>query len=121
MRTERERARTNLGDAFDKAARAMRGLPDVTETRETTVTVQSKMFELSQTYILRTVRQRDEGDTIFLQYIDKDGSFRIALPPLVAKMIAAQRRILKKKVRQKIGWARAEQIKAEIKFPANAK
>ena len=61
--------RKALGDVFDRTIQSMNGLPDVLITKATTVRSLSSVLELSQTFIVQTYRQRDEGDTIFIEYI----------------------------------------------------
>ncbi len=69
--------RTALGDVFDRTIRSMNGLPDVITTKATTVRSLSSVLELSQTFIVQTYRQKDEGDTIFIEYIGAEGSFTL--------------------------------------------
>lgn len=90
-----------LGDEYDRVARALRGLPDVVNTKPSTVTVLSPVLELAQTWIIETVRQTEKGDTIFLQYLGSSGSVRIVVPPAVADLIARQRDALATKNRRK--------------------
>ena len=75
--------RKALGDIFDRTIRSMNGLPDVLTTKVTTVRSLSSVLELSQTFIVQTYRQKDEGDTIFIEYIGGEGSLRLALPAVV--------------------------------------
>lgn len=104
--------RSTLGDEFDRASRALDGLPDVTKTKATTLRAKSPVIENTQTYIVQTLRQRDAGDTIFLEYIGNDGSIRLALPPIVADAIARQRDALTGKIRSKTAKANAADRKA---------
>jgi hypothetical protein len=90
-------------DKFDRAFGALADLPDVTKAKATTVTVHSPLIGAAQTFIVQTVRQKDVGDTIFLQYVDDAGSVRLAIPPKVAEVIARQRDALGAKVRREIG------------------
>ena len=46
--------RTALGDIFDRTIRSMNGLPDVLNTKATTVRSLSSVLELSQTFIVQT-------------------------------------------------------------------
>jgi hypothetical protein len=59
----------------------MNGLPDVLITKNTTVRSLSSVLELPQTFIVQTYRQREQGDTIFIEYIGVEGCLRLALPP----------------------------------------
>ncbi|MEI6235492.1 MAG: hypothetical protein WCT04_20755 [Planctomycetota bacterium] len=101
-----------LGDIFDRTIRSMNGLPDVINTKATTVRSLSSVLELSQTFIVQTYRQRDEGDTIFIEYIGVEGSLRLALPPAVSDVIARQRDALSGKSRSKAAKANAMDRKA---------
>lgn len=104
--------RTVLGDVFDRTIRSLEGLPDTISTKASTVRAQSKVLELTQTFIVQTYRQRDDGDTIFIEYIGKEGSLRLALPPVVADVIARQRDALTGKSRSKAAQAVAADKKA---------
>ena len=53
-------------------------------TKASTARVLTPVLNLSQTFIIQTYRQRETGDTIFIEYIGAEGSFRLALPPVVA-------------------------------------
>lgn len=108
QREERQR----LGDYFDKRSRSLNGLPDVTKTAPSTKRVLTPVLEYTQTFIVQTYRQRDHGDEIFVEYIGKEGSLRLVLPPPVADLIARQRDALTTKVRRKIAKAKAEERRA---------
>ena len=88
-------------DAFDRIRAGMDGRPDVTRTRISTVRN------------IESVREKDEGDTIFLEVASKDGNVRIVLPPKVANVIARQRDALVAKVRSKAAKEQAAQRKAD--------
>lgn len=119
----------NLPDEFDRLLGNLTGLPGVTSTRESTITVTPPLgIGGSRTFIVQTYRQRDEmpvgatavvpaRDTIFLQCIGRDVSFRVALPAEIANAIARQRDALATKSRVKAGKARAARDKAEGKVP----
>lgn len=98
---ENNTERSALGDVFDRTLRAMDGRPDTTKTAASTVRAVSKVFELSQTFIVQTIRERDQGDTIFIEYIGREGSLRLVLPPVVAAVIVRQRDALTDKNRSK--------------------
>ena len=108
----RQPERTALGDIFDRTIRSMSGLPDVINTKATTVRSLSSVLELSQTFIVQTYRQRDEGDTIFIEYIGVEGSLRFAPPPVVSDVIARQRDTISGKSRSKAAKANAMDRKA---------
>jgi len=104
--------RRALGDVFDRTIRSLNGLPDVITTKATTVRSLSSVLELSQTFIVQTYRQKEEGDTIFLEYIGVEGSLRLALPSVVSDVIARQRDALSGKSRSKAAKANAMDRKA---------
>src|SRR5262245_59348134 len=101
--TQQQQAQYKSPDKFDRLIGSLRGLPDVTHTKPTTLAVFTPLLGLAQTFILQTYRQREIGDTIFLQYVDADTSVRIAIPPEVSDSIARQRDALTTKVRKRIG------------------
>ena len=104
--------RSALGDLFDRTIRALDGLPDVVKTKPSTVRALTPVLGLSQTFIVQTYRQRDQGDSIFVEYIGAEGSLRLALPHVVADTIARQRDVLTDKSRRKAAKASALDRKA---------
>lgn len=105
--------RSALGDVFDRTVRGLDGLPDVIKTKATTVRAFSQVLELTQTFIIQTYRQKDQGDTVLIEYIGAAGSFRIALPPVVAEIIARQYDALSGKSRRRAAKASAALRKAQ--------
>ncbi len=93
--------RSALGDAFDRTIRNLEGLPDVVKTKPTTIRALSNVLNLAQTFIVQTYRHAERGDTIFIEYVGNDGSFRVPLPPEVADTISRQRDALTTKNRRK--------------------
>ena len=91
---------SKLGDTFDRMSRALTGLPDTVHTKPSTVVTTTPLIALTQTFIIQTYRQREQGDIVFLQYIGGDGTYRIVLPPEVADVIARQRDALSTKNRR---------------------
>ena len=87
-----------MTDTFDRVIGSLDGLPDVRHTRPTTVTTVHPLIGQSQTFVVQTYRQHEQGDTIFVQYIDSEGGDRLVIPPLVADAIARQRDSLTKMV-----------------------
>jgi hypothetical protein len=110
--------RSALGDLFDRTIRALDGLPDVVKTKPSTVRALTPVLGLSQTFIVQTYRQRDQGDSIFVEYIGAEGSLRLALPPVVADTIARQRDVLTDKSRCKAAKAAAADRKARGIVPS---
>ena len=83
---------SKMPDNFDRALGMLDGLPDVCRTRESTMRVTPPLgVGGSQTWIVQTVRQREQGDTIFLEHASVDGLVRLVIPPKVADTIARQR------------------------------
>lgn len=108
-------------DVYDRLLGGLDGLPDVTNTKPTTLRSITPLIGNSQTFIVQTYRQRDRGDTIFLECVDGKGSVRLALPPVVAEAIARQRDALTTKVRVKVGKQSAADRKARGEVPGFAK
>jgi|ERR1043165_716546 hypothetical protein len=105
-------------DKFDRVMGALANLPDVAHTKPSTIAVVSPLIGEAQTFIVQTYRQRDEGDHIFLQYVDAEGSKRISIPPAVADAIARQRDALTTKVRKRVAKEQAQARKARGEVPA---
>lgn len=101
-----------LGDSFDRSIRAIHDLPDVIKTAPSTRRVVHPVLGVSQTFIVQTYRQRERGDTIFIEYSGAEGNFRVALPPEVALTIARQRDALTDKSRSRAARSQAEERKA---------
>jgi hypothetical protein len=80
-----------MPDEFDRLLGSLHGLPDVTSTKPTTMRTITPVLGTSQMFSVQTYRQRERGDTIFLECVSKDGFIRLALPPTVADAIARQR------------------------------
>jgi len=95
-------------DDFDRMMGSLDGLPDAVRTKPTTLLATSPLVGSAQTFIVQTVRRRDQGDTIFLQYVDRNGSQRIVIPSNVADTIARQRESLGTMSRRKAGRLLAE-------------
>jgi hypothetical protein len=104
-------------DKFDRVMGALVNLPDVTHSKPSTVTAVSPLIGEAQTFIIQTFRQREQGDTVFLQYVDGDGSVRMVIPPAAADAIARQRDALTTKVRRKVGKDNAAARKARGELP----
>lgn len=105
-------------DKFDRVYGNLVGLPDVTKTKPSTVVASLPLIGSTQTYIIQTCRQREKGDTIFVQYMDDKGSVRIVLPPEAAEVIARQRDSLTTKNRKRSARESAQARKAAGIQPA---
>ena len=97
-----------MADTFDRILGALHGVPDVVSTRETTLRVVVPMIGAAQTFILQTFRQREIGDTIFLEVVSNETTTRLAIPPAVADAIARQRDALTDKSRSKAAKIKAD-------------
>ena len=91
----------HIVDAFDRIRASMDGRPDVTRTRISTVRNIDPLVGNVTTFLIESVREKDHGDTIFLEVASREGNMRIVLPPKVATVIARQRDSLTTKVRSK--------------------
>lgn len=88
---------------FDRVMGSLHGLPDVIRSKATTLRVVPTFGIGSHTYIVQTFRQKEIGDTIFLEVTSESGATRIVIPPSVADAIARQREQLTGKSRSLAG------------------
>lgn len=95
--------------SFDRQLGLLHGLPDVVTSRPTTVRVTSLVS--TDTYILQTVRQRDVGDTVFLECVGDGSVTRIVIPPKVIAVLDRQRNGLTDQNRKKSAKAVAAERK----------
>jgi hypothetical protein len=105
-------------NTFDRLIGALHGLPDVTVARPSTIRTLSPLIGAAQTFIVQTYRQKDSGDTIFIECVSGEGSFRLAIPPKVSEAIARQRESLATKTRSKAAKAVAQERKERGEVPA---
>lgn len=104
---------SKMPDLFDRQIAALHDLPDVVKTKPATIrTVPPLGIGGTQVFVVQTYRQKDRGDTIFLEVMDTGGNIRIALPSKVAVLISRQRDALTKKSRSKTAQERAADLKA---------
>ena len=102
---------------FDRVMGRLHGLPDVVSTKATTLRVVPLLGIGSHTYIVQTFRQKDEGDSIFLEQVAEGETKRIIIPAAVAETIARQRDQLTFKSRSRAGVRRAEEMKSKGILP----
>jgi hypothetical protein len=104
-------------DPFDRTIGILHGLPDVTLTK-TSVTRVVPPFGVggTQLYVVQTYRQREQGDTIFLEHVSETGTVRLVIPPQVAAVIARDQ--LTAKTRSKAAKAVAQGRKERGEIPA---
>ena len=107
-----------MPDLFDRLLGSLHGLPDVAHTRPATVRVITPLLGNSETFIVQTYRQVEQGDTIFLERSNRDGSLRIAIPAKVADVIARQRDALTAKSRSRAAKRAAQDRKDRGEAPA---
>ena len=98
---------------FDRLVGALEGLPDVHKSKPSTVRAYQPLIGIARSYIVQTYRQKDKGDTIFLETVGNEGAIRISIPPQVADAIARQREALSTMARRKIGKESMRQRMAE--------
>lgn len=96
---------------FDRAMTGLHGIPDVVSAKATTLRVVPPLGIGSHTYIVQTFRQKDAGDTIFIEHVSNDGTVRMVVPPEVSDTIARQRDQLTTKNRRRAGKRVAQDLK----------
>ena len=105
---------SKLPDTYDRQLASLHDLPDVVRTKPSTVrTVPPLGIGGSQVYIVQTYRQRERGDTIFLEVMGSDGATRVVLPPAVTSIIARHRDALTGRTRSQAAKAVAEDRKRQ--------
>lgn len=97
-----------LSTYFDRQLGALEGLPDTERVKPTTLRHVTQLVGDAQTFIVQTVRVRDQGDTIFLEHVSSEGTTRIVIPAVVADAIARQREALTSRTRSKVARATAQ-------------
>jgi hypothetical protein len=101
-----------MPDAFDRLLSALHDLPDVTRTKAATVRVIPPLgVGGTQMFVVQTLRQRERGDTIFLEVVGTE-LVRVVIPAQVADVIARQRDVLTAKSRSRAAKAAADDRKA---------
>jgi hypothetical protein len=122
MKSEREdnpAGNAAYPDAFDRTIGALHGLPDVTSIKAAVMRVVPPFgVGGSQLYVVQTYRQREVGDTIFLEHVSETGTVRLVIPPQVSAVIARQRDQLTAKTRSKAAKAVAQERKKRGEIPA---
>jgi hypothetical protein len=104
-------------DKYDRMAGMLAGLPDVAVTQPTLIQAITPLTGESESFIIKTYRQREVGDTIFLEYGEGDRRIRIVLPPKVSDAISRQRDALTAKNRRTAARATAAARKARGELP----
>jgi hypothetical protein len=93
---------------FDRTIGLLHGLNDVTQTKPSTIQVVPAFGIGTQLFIVQTFRQREMGDTIFLQCVSEGQTIRMVVPPQVSDAIARQRDQITGRVRSKAAKATAQ-------------
>jgi hypothetical protein len=104
-------------DKFDRAMGELTKLPDTTHTKPSPVQATTPLVGGVQVFVVQTFRRKEEGDIIFLQYMDADQHIRLVLPPAVADAIARQRESLTTMNRKRAAKAQAAARKARGELP----
>lgn len=85
---------------LSKYDRLYGGVLDVSlATKPSTVKTVQPITGKTETFVIQTCRHEESGDYIFIECMDENGVVRLALPPKVANLIAAQRESLTKRRR----------------------
>ena len=95
-------------DAFDRLRAGFDGRPDVVKTRISTVRNVDPLVGNVTTFLVESVRAKDQGDMIFLEVASKDGNVRIGLQPKGTEVIGRQHERLTTKVKRKNGREQAK-------------
>jgi hypothetical protein len=86
---------------FDRMVGTLHELPDVVKVKATTMRVVPTFGLGTYVYVVQTFRQKEIGDTIFLESVSESGTTRLVIPPVVANVIARQRDQLSKRSRSR--------------------
>ena len=105
---EDERTSSAMPDNFDRLLGQLDGLPGVLKSRASTVRVVTPLIGAAETWIVQTVRQQDEGDTVFLEVGTRGGYTRLVIPPKVTAAIARQHDRLVERARSAAAKAAAQ-------------
>lgn len=101
-----------MPDTFDRMLTALHGLPDVTRSKPTTVREVPPLIGEALTFIVQTYRQREKGDTVFVELASAAQHTRLVLPPRVVDAIVRQRDALTATTRSRLAKEQAEARKA---------
>lgn len=110
---------SRMPDAYDRQLASLHDLPDVVRTKPSTIrTVPPLGIGGTQVFVVQTYRQRERGDTLFIEIMDTDGAKRIVLPAAVTNLINRQRDALTAKARSRAAQGVAADRKAQGIRPA---
>jgi hypothetical protein len=111
-----------MPDYFDRLLGQLDGLPDMVRSNQVALR-DIPLFGIggSQTFIIQTCRQREQGDYVFLEHVSTNGTIRIVLPPKVVNVILRQHDQLTSKTRSKLSKAAMARRMAEGYVPTFAR
>mgnify|MGYP000638534327 CR=1 FL=1 len=93
---------SDMPNPFDRLLGSLEGLPDVARVKPATIRVTQPLgVGGTQLFVVQTLRQRDLGDYVFIEYVDASGAQRMMLPPEVTALVARQRDAISAKNRRK--------------------
>ena len=98
---------------FNRILGGLHGLPDIVSTKASVLRVVSPFGIGTHMYVVQSFRQREQGDTIFLEHVSENGTTRLVIPAAVADTISRQREMLNSKTRSKAMKIVAEERKAK--------
>lgn len=98
--------------SYDRLMAALDGIPDGARSRPTTVRVITPLLGNVETFVVQTFREKEAGDTIFVEHNGPDGFERYYLPPAVVRVLLRQRESLEAQIRRRIGRQQAAERKA---------
>src|SRR5262245_20154558 len=111
-----------MPDYFDRLLGQLDGLPDITKANQVAIReIPVLGVGGSQTFIIQTVRQREQGDFVFIEHVSVNGTTRIVLPPKVVNVILRQHDQLSSKARSKASRAAMQKRMSEGYVPHFAK
>lgn len=76
---------------FGRASSVLKDLPDIIKSKPTTLVETPSFAGEPHTYIVQTMRRKEEGDYIFFQDVASGQAVQIVIPPRIADIIARQR------------------------------
>lgn len=109
----------SMPDVYDRQLAVLHDLPDVVKTKPSMVRAMPPLgVGGTQMWIVQTYRQREKGDTIFLEVSGNSGTVRLVIPAAVTNLIARQHDALTAKARSRAATATAADRAAQGLKPA---
>jgi hypothetical protein len=103
---------------YDRLMGSLDGMPDVAKTRPTPVRVVTPLLGTSETFIVQTFRQREEGDVVFIEHTGPEGFERYYLPAPVVAVLMRQQGVVERINRKRAAQKQADERKAAGIQPA---